>query len=81
MNSEPESNKTYSVIETITEEYESEDSQGNIIKKKRKVQVKKKYKSVDGRLVEKVRGVRRVKVRRKDSKGTSFNLFLLHLSL
>lgn len=70
-NSDPESNKTYSVIETISEEYESEDSQGNKVIKKRKVQVRKKYKSVDGKLVEKVRGKRRVKKRRKDSKGNS----------
>lgn len=64
-NSDPESGRTYSVIETITEEYESEDSQGNKIIKKRKVQVKKKYKTVDGKLVEKVRGTRRVKKRSK----------------
>lgn len=39
--------------------------------KKRHVQVRKKYKSVDGRIVEKVRGVRRVKVKRKDSQGNT----------
>ena len=39
--------------------------------KKRHVQVRKKYKSVDGRVVEKVRGTRRVKAKRKDSKGNT----------
>lgn len=59
------------MIETITEEYESEDSQGNIVIKKRHVQVKKKYKTVDGKVVEKIRGKRRVKKRRKNSQGVS----------
>lgn len=70
-NSDLDSNRTYSAIETITEEYESEDSQGNKIMKKRHVQVRKTYKTVGGKLVEKVRGTRRVKKRRKDSQGNS----------
>jgi hypothetical protein len=70
-NSDPESNRSYSVIETITEEYESDDSQGNKIMKKRHVEVRKTYKTVNGKLVEKVRGRRKVKKRRKDSQGNS----------
>ncbi|CAI2367447.1 unnamed protein product [Moneuplotes crassus] len=69
--SDPESLRTYSVFESVTEEYETEDSQGNIVVKKRKTKVKKYYKTVDGKLVQKVKGKRRIKKRRKDSQGNS----------